>query len=100
MSTRNGSPPRKAAGGPGVATKTAEPNPYRNHSRGRRQDGYAAPDQADRAEREFLAYAEQFGYRIAVRCIDCGSWLADPVSVAHHRGPVCRRRAGVASCTP
>jgi len=32
------------------------------------------------------------GYRVAVQCRTCGSWLAHPESVARHQGPVCASR--------
>jgi hypothetical protein len=44
-----------------------------------------------------LAQAAELGYHLAIRCLDCHRWLADPVSVAAHRGPTCRARTeGVA----
>jgi hypothetical protein len=85
--------PPKAAGGPDVATRTAEPTRNRESSRYHRVDGFAAPTAADRADAELLAYAALLGYRLTVRCLDCRRWLADPVSVAAHRGPTCRARA-------
>ncbi|WP_071700349.1 DUF6011 domain-containing protein [Mycobacterium heckeshornense] len=60
----------------------------------RRQDGYAAPAADERAEQRLLAAARRFGFRLAVQCLDCRRWLVDPASVAAHRGPVCRARAG------
>jgi hypothetical protein len=75
--------------------------PSRNTSTGidfsnnyRRQDGYAAPEAEDRADTAILAAAEALGYRLAIRCLDCGHWLASPKSVAEHRGPVCRAKSG------
>lgn len=35
------------------------------------------------------------GYRVAVQCRTCGSWLAHPQSVARHQGPVCASREEV-----
>jgi hypothetical protein len=58
----------------------------------RRQDGYAAPTAEDRAEAAAVAAVQAFGYSIAVRCLDCGHWLANPASVSAHRGPRCRAR--------
>lgn len=96
MTAPTGGPPVKAAGGLSVATKTAAEHHRNHHHNGyRHQDGYAAPDAEDRADAELLALAAERGYRLACRCVDCGHWLADPVSVRHHRGPTCRRRAGV-----
>jgi hypothetical protein len=60
----------------------------------RPQDGYAAPSPEDRADLAVLAAAEALGYRIAIRCLDCGHWLSSPASVAAHRGPRCRARRG------
>jgi hypothetical protein len=60
----------------------------------RRQDGYAAPDADDRADAAVVAAAAERGYRLATRCLDCGHWLANPISVAAHRGPRCRARTG------
>lgn len=41
------------------------------------------------------AEARAAGYRLAVQCLDCDSWLVSAKSVAAHRGPVCRsRRSG------
>ena len=59
----------------------------------RRQDGFAAPTPEDRADTAVLAAAAALGYRIAVQCLDCGHWLANPASVEAHRGPVCRSKA-------
>jgi hypothetical protein len=60
----------------------------------RRQDGFAAPTIDERAEQRLLAAAREAGYRLAIQCLDCRRWLVDPASVAAHRGPVCRARAG------
>lgn len=58
----------------------------------RRQDGYSAPTAVDRAEAAVLAEAKRYGYRLAVRCVNCGHWLVAERSIADHVGPVCRRR--------
>lgn len=86
-------PPRNA-GAPGVKTRggggdTAQSTEYR------RQDGYAAPDADERYESWVLAEAERLGYRLSCKCLDCSRPLTDKISVRYHRGPVCRRRAGV-----
>ena len=47
-----------------------------------------------RRERDLLVEVLDRGYRVAVRCKTCGSWLAHPKSVAVHQGPVCRKRDG------
>lgn len=60
----------------------------------RRADGYAAPTSEDRADAAVLAAAAERGFRVAVQCLDCGHWLANPISVAAFRGPRCRARAG------
>lgn len=96
MSRQLGRPPRKECGGPDVATRAAEPadtHPTAN----RRHDAFAAPGPDDRADVELLALAAERGYQMACRCLDCHRWLADPVSVTYHRGPICRKRAGVRS---
>lgn len=73
--------------------------PSRNYTNGnhntayRPQDGYAAPSAEDRADTAVLAAAEALGYRLAVQCLDCVHWLANPASVTAHRGPVCRAKA-------
>jgi len=69
-------------------TNTAQSNGHR------RQDGYAAPSAEDRADLAALAAVEALGYRVAVQCVDCGHWLASPISVSAHRGPRCRARRG------
>lgn len=61
----------------------------------RREDGFAAPTAEDRADAELLAEAERRGYRLAVRCVDCGHYVVSAASIAAHRGPKCRARAGV-----
>lgn len=38
-------------------------------------------------------HAASLGYRIAVKCSVCGSWLVDSKSVAEATGPVCRGRS-------
>lgn len=63
------------------------------HSPHRRVDGFAAPDAEDRREAALLVEAAECGYRLAVQCLDCRRGLTAPTSVAHHRGPLCRRRA-------
>lgn len=47
-----------------------------------------------RRELDLLVELYDRGYRIAVRCSTCGSWLAAPISVARHQGPVCASREG------
>ncbi len=90
-----GGPPQKEVGGPDVATGTAAHPVHKSSSRNRRQDGYAPPDADERFEQWVLDEAERLGYRLTCRCLDCKRWLADPVSIAHQRGPTCRQRAGV-----
>jgi hypothetical protein len=48
----------------------------------------------DRLDAEVLAVAEARGFRLAVRCRECGAWLVSHKSVALHIGPVCRARTG------
>ena len=56
---------------------------------------YSEPLTSDeRYEIAVVSAAAELGYRPAVRCIRCGSWLVAAKSVAQHRGPVCRRRGG------
>ena len=52
-----------------------------------------APTLDDRVDAQALAAAADRGYRMAVRCLDCGHWLVNGKSVRLHRGPVCRARA-------
>jgi hypothetical protein len=80
------------AGQSGATSKT--PIPAGHFTAHRRQDGYAAPSAEDRVDHAVVAAAEALGYRIAVQCLDCGHWLANPKSVAAHRGPRCRARVG------
>lgn len=73
--------------------------------------GRAGESQAVEWVRDFLDYSEpltteersevaavsvvvELGYRPAVQCRSCGSWLVAPKSVALHRGPVCRSKDG------
>lgn len=76
---------------------TDRPIPHRNNGHAkptqyRAGDGFAAPDAQDRADQRVIAAVTACGYRIAVPCIICGSWLTNPRSVAAHVGPVCRKR--------
>ncbi|WP_407665622.1 DUF6011 domain-containing protein [Mycolicibacillus parakoreensis] len=87
------SAPRKVAGGPDVATRTAAPTAVSQYIR---RDGYAAPTADERLDAWIIAEAARLGYRLSCRCLDCKRWLADPVSIAAMRGPTCRRRAEVA----
>lgn len=48
----------------------------------------------ERYEAAVVSAAAELGYRPAVQCTRCGSWLVAAKSVALHRGPVCRERAG------
>ncbi|MDJ0359705.1 DUF6011 domain-containing protein [Rhodococcus sp. H29-C3] len=47
-------------------------------------------DPADKLLRAALA---QGGFRLAVQCERCGTWLVAPSSVKRHLGPVCARHA-------
>jgi hypothetical protein len=47
----------------------------------------------DRREAAILAEAAELGYRLAVQCRCCGSWLVADRSVREFIGPVCRARA-------
>jgi hypothetical protein len=85
---------RRSPGSEARATSTT-PIAGTNSNGHRRQDGYAAPTADDRAEAAAVAAVQAFGYSIAVRCLDCGHWLANPASVSAHRGPTCAaRKAG------
>lgn len=75
-----------------AAPTTSTVDAAESNGQHRRQDGYAAPTAEDRGDAELLAWAAVLGYRLTVRCLDCGNWLAHPVSVAAHRGPRCRAR--------
>lgn len=55
-----------------------------------------APTSEDRADAQVLADAADRGFRLAVRCLDCGHWLTRANSVRLHRGPKCRARGGAA----
>lgn len=44
-----------------------------------------------------LSEIYDLGFVVSVKCKTCGSWLANPKSVAAHQGPVCRKRAGVSA---
>jgi hypothetical protein len=46
----------------------------------------------DVLEARLLTEARRYGFRLAVRCNDCGHWLVAAKSVAAHKGPRCRRR--------
>ena len=48
----------------------------------------------ERYEVAVVSAAAELGYRPAVQCTRCGSWLVAAKSVALHRGPVCRGKAG------
>jgi Family of unknown function (DUF6011) len=46
----------------------------------------------DRHEQKILGEAARLGYRLAVQCRCCGSWLVADRSVREFIGPVCRAR--------
>ena len=46
-----------------------------------------------RAEIDLLIKAAEMGFRLSVRCVDCGHWITAPRSVRAHRGPVCAAKA-------
>lgn len=48
----------------------------------------------DRYEAAVVSAVAELGYRPAVQCTRCGSWLVAAESVARHRGPVCRGKDG------
>ncbi|MEZ5150699.1 DUF6011 domain-containing protein [Rhodococcus zopfii] len=52
-------------------------------------------DAEERRIAALLAELYDAGYRVAVQCRTCGSWLANPQSVARHQGPVCASREEV-----
>lgn len=58
----------------------------------RSEDGFQAPPAEDRADARFRAEASARGYKLATKCLDCGHYVVNEVSVRAHRGPVCRRR--------
>lgn len=94
MSRQRERPP-KEVGGSDVATKAAAPatgNSTRIH---RVEDGYTPPTAEDRYEAWILAEAQNLGYQLSCRCLDCRRPLADKISVRYRRGRVCRQRAGV-----
>lgn len=94
--THTGSPPGNDAA-PAFARATAI-SPHADtaeSSQYRRQDGFAAPTADERYEFWILAEAQRLGYRLSCKCLDCSRPLTDKISVRCHRGPVCRRRAGV-----
>ena len=88
--------PPKTRRSPGSEARATSTTPIAvTHLNGhRRQDGYAAPTAEDRRETAVLAEAAKMGYRLSIQCLDCGHWLANPISVASHRGPRCRARLG------
>lgn len=57
-----------------------------------RQNGYSAPDAEDRADLDVLIAAAERGFRLAVRCRECGRFLTAPSSVRDFIGPRCRER--------
>jgi hypothetical protein len=57
----------------------------------RRRHKPLTPD--DRADTAIVAAAEALGYRLAVRCTECGQWLVAEQSVRLHVGPVCRNKS-------
>lgn len=46
-----------------------------------------------RTAAQIAAIADSLGWRIAVPCRRCGSWLVAERSVRDHLGPVCRAKA-------
>jgi Family of unknown function (DUF6011) len=46
----------------------------------------------DRRDIDVLIAAAERGFRLAVQCTECQSWLTNPVSVRRHLGPVCAKR--------
>ncbi len=57
----------------------------------RAENGYQA-DAEDRDDARFRAEASARGYKLATKCLDCGHYVVNEVSVRAHRGPVCRKR--------
>jgi hypothetical protein len=86
-------PNRNRPAGDRAARTEANLYPYLNGHR--RQDGYAAPTPEDRADLEVLIAAAERGFRLAVKCVDCGHWLVSARSIAAHRGPRCRSRVAM-----
>jgi hypothetical protein len=77
---------------PGTATQAAPKSPtdFLNSNPDRRIEAATAEH---RREAQVLAEAAELGYRLAVQCRCCGSWLVADRSVREFIGPVCRARA-------
>jgi hypothetical protein len=76
---------------PGTASQAAPKSStdFLNDSPDRRIE---APTAEDRREAQVLADAAELGYRLAVQCRCCGSWLVADRSVRKFIGPVCAKR--------
>src|SRR5690625_4078315 len=93
-----GSPPRNDATPTSASASAGATATKLNHLQRtsyERADGYAPPTPEDRYEAWILAEAQQLGYELSCRCLDCFRPLTDKISVRHRRGRVCRARAGV-----
>lgn len=72
--------------------------PSRNDTDGKyftapwRHDRHEPLTPEDRADIDLLISAAERGFRLAVRCTRCGSWLVAMSSVRAHMGPVCRAK--------
>ena len=98
-----GRPPRESANAMKPATKpfrTGEAMPShctvaagRSAPLWRRQDGYTAPTAEDRAVQAALDLLAEYGYGIAMRCLDCHRPITAKVSLARMRGPRCAAKA-------
>jgi Family of unknown function (DUF6011) len=47
----------------------------------------------DRDDLDLLIKAAERGFRLSVKCVDCGHPLTAPSSVRQHRGPKCAAKA-------
>lgn len=78
---------RKSPGGQTGASPKSIAADFLNHT-----PAVEALDEDARRELNLLVEVYDRGYRVAIRCKTCGSWLAAPKSVARHQGPVCYSR--------
>ncbi len=78
---------------PGVETRATStpPSATAKDTAHRAEDGFQA-DAEDRDDAVFRAEASARGYKLATKCLDCGHYVVNEVSVRAHRGPVCRKR--------
>lgn len=86
---------RRSPGAKSRATST--PPSDNSQSRGHRaEDGYVAPTHEGRVVNQAIEVLREYGYGIAMRCLDCRRPITSKASLTRMRGPRCAAKLAAA----